>query len=882
MHEAPIDDSSMNGGGHRQSYLAVPLAHLRERLARLFALPAPVTDERTLTSRLLNGLHLASFPVLLSIVAIHLALGKGLMEVENLTLIALIAVNLLAALLLRFGRVNLSGFVLTYALWAAGVFNMWVSFGFQNIASVFPLLSVLIACLVSPWIAGVLLTVLSIGSLWLYLLLHGLRGPSVPNLVEIGFASTAVFILVGIVALVCGQILRRAVRQTSAAQQALSKSEKQLHDILQTTPDIIYRLDPEGRITFVNEAVRRYGYDPSKMIRTRFLDYLHPQDRDLATHRLDERRKGERRTKSLEIRLLTSWGEQRVVECAEMPLQQVPAVLLQAEGLHEGGTGPEHHIGIQGIARDITDRKRAEEALKESEEKYSKVFRAAPAGIAVASLDEARFLDVNEEFERIYGFSRNELIGRSALDIGLWFDPAERDHVVNLLKRGEPVQELEVLTRTKNGDLRTVRYNAQQIDIGGTTCLISAVLDVTDRKRLESQLQQSQKLEAVGRLAGGIAHDFNNMLAVILGQADLASQALVPGDPAHESIQEIRKAAERSAELTRQLLVFARRQDASQRRLDLNQAIAERLAMLRRLIGENIALKWNPSPSPWSVKMDPAQVDQILINLAVNARDAIADVGTLTISTENWLQEEARHQHGGGEGPREWVILTVTDTGTGMGSESLAHLFEPFFTTKEIGKGTGMGLATVYGIVQQVGGRIEVESKLGEGTTFRVYLPRTHEPAVHVGKAIQTQLARGRETLLVVEDEPANLKITRTTLQRLGYSVIEAASAKEALALAARHEGPLHLLLTDVIMPEMNGLDLYKRIAASRPGIKVVFMSGYSAEFLPSTDDGKGDVSFLQKPFSMQELSAKVRKVLDPDQQATAAKSVTEEARGGL
>ena len=747
MHETPIDDSSMNSGRHRQSHLAVPLAHLRERLARLFALQAPITDERTLTSRLLNGLHLASLPVLLSIVAVHVALGKGLMEAENLTLIALIAVNLLAALLLRLGRVNVSGFVLTYALWAAGVFNMWMSFGFQNIASVFPLLAVLIACLVLPWIAGVLLTVLSFGSLWLYLLLHGLRGPSAPNLVEIGFASTAVFILVGIVALASGQILRRAVRQTVAAQQALSKSEKQLHDILETAPDIIYRLDPEGRITFVNEAVRRYGYDPAKMIRTPFRDYLHPQDRDLATHRLDERRKGELRTTSLEVRLLTSWGEQRVLECSVISVQRVPAVLLQAEGLHEGGPGPEHHTGIQGIARDITD-----------------------------------------------------------------------------------------------------------------------------RRRLESQFQQSQKLEAVGRLAGGIAHDFNNMLAVILGQADLASQALASGDPAHESVQEIQKAAERSAGLTRQLLIFARRQDASPRSLDLNQAIAERLGMLRRLIGENIALKWNPAPSPWPVKIDPAQVDQILINLAVNARDAIADVGALTLSTENRLQEESPHQHGGGEGPREWVILTVTDTGTGMGRESLAHLFEPFFTTKEIGKSTGMGLATVYGIVQNNGGRIEVESQTGKGTSFRIYLPRTHEPAVHAGKAIQTPLARG---VLLVEDEPAILKLTRITLQRLGYSVIEAASAKEALALAARHEGPLHLLLTDVIMPEMNGLDLHARIAASNPGIRVIFMSGYSADVFPGKYDGKGDFSFLRKPFSMQQLSSTVRQVLDSDQPATAAKTVT-------
>jgi CheY-like chemotaxis protein len=221
--------------------------------------------------------------------------------------------------------------------------------------------------------------------------------------------------------------------------------------------------------------------------------------------------------------------------------------------------------------------------------------------------------------------------------------------------------------------------------------------------------------------------------------------------------------------------------------------------------------------------------------------------------------------------------------GPDFGPEEAAdeHLFEPFFTTKEIGKGTGMGLATVYGIVQNNGGRIEVESQAGKGTSFRICLPRTHEPAEHAGEAIQTQLSRGHETLLVVEDEPAILKITRTTLQRLGYSVIEAASAKEALALAARHEGQLHLLLTDVIMPEMNGLDLYGRIAASNPGIKVIFMSGYSADVFPRTEDGRRDVSFLQKPFSMQQLSAKVREVLDPDQQATSAKTVTEEARGG-
>ncbi len=633
----------MNSQGHKQSLRAVLLCRITERITGLFAPREAVSQYRALTARLIKGVLLVSLPILLVAILVHWVLGKGLAGTENLTLMALTVVGLLAALLLRSGHVNISGFVLTFALWAGGTFITWMDFGFREIAAILPLLSVLIAFLILPRVAGIILTVLSSGSIWLLtvLELHGLRMPHAPNPVDMGFTLTAIYILVSLVALVCGQILRHAVQQTIATQQALSKSEKELSSILQRTPDIIYRLDSEGRIIFVNEAVRRYGYDPSKMIGQRLLDYVHPEDRELARHRVDERRAGNRSTKTLEIRLRTSWGSERVAEYTAVPVQQVPVFLLQAEGLYESGTGAERYIGTQGIARDITDRKRAEEALKKSEEKYSKVFRAAPAGVAVASLDEARFLDVNEEFERIYGFSRDELIGRSAFDIGLWVAAVEREQIIDLLRRGEPVKKLEVQARTKNGDVRTVRYNGQLIDIGGIACLISAVIDITDRKRLESQLQQVQKLEAVGRLAGGIAHDFNNMLAVILGQADLASQTLEPGNPAHESIQEIRKAAERSAGLTRQLLVFARRQDAAPLPLNLNRAISERLAMLRRLIGESVALNWNPAPSLWSVMMDPTQVDQILINLAVNARDAIADVGTLTISTENRLQEEA-------------------------------------------------------------------------------------------------------------------------------------------------------------------------------------------------------------------------------------------------
>jgi PAS domain S-box-containing protein len=935
-------------------------------------------------------LLLASIPVLLSIFAVRVALGTALTETSNLTLIALTAAVLVSALILRSGRIDLSGFVLVLALWAAGTFLTWMYSGFRDVAAILPLLAVLVAFLVLPWYAGTLLAAVSIGSVWLLVALglRGLRRLDVSNPVDIGFIFTAVFILDGLVAFVSGQILRYAVRKTIATQQSLSESEKELSSILKKTPDIIYRLNPEGRIAYVNDAVRRYGYDPAKMVGTYLLDYVHPEDRDLARHRVDERRTGDRRTKALEIRLRTRLGEEKVAEYIAMPVFREIVFLLDAEGLYENGTGPKRYVGTQGIARDITDRKRAEEALKKSEEKYAKVFRAAPAGVSVASLFEARFLDVNEEFKRFMGFERDELIGRSAFDIAAWVNPEERAHIVDLLRGGEPVRDLEVHLRVKSGDVRTVRYNGQQIDIegtacllsafeditdrkraeealkkseekyatvfhsspagiciatldearyvdvneecerlsgykreeligrsafelgtwanpgerehiidllrenkpardleiryrtrnrdlltvryngqlidiGGTPCLLSAIEDITERKRLESQLQQAQKLEAVGRLAGGIAHDFNNMLAVIMGQAEMASSALESTDSIFESIQEIRKAAERSAELTRQLLTFAREQNVAPQVLDLNQVISERLTMLRRLMGENVILKWDPSPGLWPVGMDPAHVDQILLNLSANARDAILDIGMLTISTENRLRQGGRPEQAGGESPGEWVLLTVTDTGMGMSEESLAHLFEPFFTTKEVGKGTGLGLATVYGIVQRSRGWIEVESELGQGTTFRIYLPRAQGAVIGGQEADRTPLARGRETLLVVEDEPAILKILRTTLQGLGYTVMEAASVKDALAVAARHEGPVHLLLTDVIMPEMNGRDLYTKIAALHPGIRVIFMSGYTADVFEQPDGGKEHFSFLQKPFSMRQLSAKVREVLN-------------------
>ena len=840
---------------------AATVRSLRTRIGGLFAPRRSIPDHQRLAAQLLNGLFLASVPIFLAAIVVRLALGIGLMEIANATLLALIAGGLLGALMLRWGRVYLSGFVLTFALWAAGTFMSWEYFGIRDATAFIPLFAVLIAFVVLPWRAGLLLTVLNGGSIWLYVAreVRSIHGPEVPPPVDAGLTFTAILILVSLLAFVFGQILRRAIRKTIAAQQALSSSEQELSSILHRTPDIIYRLDAEGRITYVNDAVRRYGCEPSQLVGRRPIDYVRPEDRAVARQCLDEGRADEPWTEALEVRLVPPGAAPGAGDGAALVAAE-PVFLIQEECLYTEGAGPERLLGTQGIARDITDRKRVEDALRRSEEKYAKVFQAAPAGFIIATLEGARILDVNEEFERICGYRRDELIDHSALEIGLWVDPAERQRLVELLKGGGLAKDREVQGRAKNGEVRTVRYNAQHIDIGGTACLLSAVEDITERKRLELQLQQAQKLEAVGRLAGGIAHDFNNMITVIAGRAEMASRHLAPESPVSESIQEIRKAAERSSELTRQLLVFARGQSAAPRVLNLNDAISERLGMLQRLVGEGVELNWNPAPDLWPVKMDSVHVDQILVNLVANARDAMADVGALTISTENGPSDPSRPPQPG-ESPIEWVLMTLTDTGTGMSEETLAHIFEPFYTTKELGKGTGMGLATVYGIVQHTGGRIEVDSRLGVGTSFRISLPRTREAPAPEHKRDPHPPVPGRETVLVVDDERAILKFIRATLQQLGYTVIQAGSAKEALAHAARYRGALHLLLTDVVMPRMNGRDLYARIAAFHPEIRVVFMSGYPT---PGETGSTGDEgSFLQKPFSMHRLSAKIREVLD-------------------
>jgi CheY-like chemotaxis protein len=371
-------------------------------------------------------------------------------------------------------------------------------------------------------------------------------------------------------------------------------------------------------------------------------------------------------------------------------------------------------------------------------------------------------------------------------------------------------------------------------------------------------------MESIGRLAGGVAHDFNNILGVILGNAELVMEQVGRSSPVHDKLTEIRKAAERSAQLTRQLLAFARKQTTAPRILDLNQSVQDMLKMLQRLIGENIELVWLAGRDLWPVKMDPGQIDQLMVNLCINGRDAISGKGKISIETKNTVVNETASTGWADYPQGDFVLLTVSDNGSGIDKETQAKIFEPFFTTKDVGRGSGLGLATVYGIVKQNNGHIHVDSEPGWGTTFKIYLPR-HAGTTGVTQVVPAPVpaARGRETILLTEDEPALLKMTATMLERLGYTVLPAGNPREAVRLAREQAGEIHLLMTDVVMPEMNGRELADKLRTANPGLRCLYMSGYTADIIATHGVLYEGVHFIQKPFLKKDLAIKIREVLE-------------------
>jgi PAS domain S-box-containing protein len=482
--------------------------------------------------------------------------------------------------------------------------------------------------------------------------------------------------------------------------------------------------------------------------------------------------------------------------------------------------------------------------------------------MTLSSIVEGRFVDVNESFLETTGYSRNEIVGRTSAEIDLWVNPKERDRLITTLRSQPAVRGWECSFRMKNGDELLFLLSAEIVRLKEEDFVLAAVTDITERQRLEQQLFQAQKMEAVGRLAGGVAHDFNNWLTPIIGYSQLLLHSMEPNDPHRREVEEIGRAGERASALASQLLAFSRKQVLQPVVVNLNEMVARMETMLRRVIAKDISLVTQLATSLDRIKADQGQIEQVLLNLALNARDAMPQGGELRIETSNVeiLEEPSTGRLGLSKG--RFVVLTVSDTGCGMDAETQSHIFEPFFTTKQRGKGTGLGLSTVYGIVRQSGGSIQVQSEVGKGTTFAIHFPSIGEAVEPAAPHRDAGHATGTETILVVEDQPMVRDFVSQTLRGLGYTVFEASGGEEALSFAQAQSTPIHLLLTDVIMPKVSGTELAARFVLRRPDCKVLYMSGYPGDGIVSARF-ESDPNFIQKPFTPEALARKIREVLE-------------------
>jgi len=630
------------------------------------------------------------------------------------------------------------------------------------------------------------------------------------------------------------------------AEEALRESEAKFRALTETTASAIM-ISRGDRFLYVNPAAGTIlGYSREELEGRAFDDFIHPDFRQVIKERREARLRGEPVPSRYEVKVVAQDGQERWVD--------LTAAVIEFEG----------EPAILVTAFDITERKLAEEAVQRSEANYRSLVDNSPFGIYRATLD-GQFLAVNPALVQMLGYESAAEVLRLNLGTDIYCDPAERQQHIETYWRQEHFEGVEARWKEKDGTPMTVLLAGRPVrDPQGRVAFVEVMAeDVTEKRVLEQQLRQAQKMEAVGRLAGGIAHDFNNLLMVIGGHCEMLRKRLGADHPLDRNAAEVQKAAERAAALTQQLLAFSRKQMVQPTVLDLNEVVGDMESMLRRLIGEHIELLTTLTPGLGHVKADRGQIEQVILNLALNARDAMPKGGKLILETaDTELDEVYAHQHPGAQAG-SYVMLAVSDSGVGMDKDTQAHIFEPFFTTKETGKGTGLGLATVYGIVKQSEGYIWAYSEPGQGSTFKVYLPRVEEEVEETGPSVPVAAStRGTETILVVEDEEPLRKLVREFLEASGYRALEAGSGTEALGLAEKFEGPIHLLMTDMVMPGMSGRDLAKRLTASRPEIKVLYMSGYTNDAILHQRGFRPGRLFLQKPFTLDTLANKLREVL--------------------
>ncbi|MFZ3264088.1 MAG: PAS domain S-box protein [Terriglobales bacterium] len=529
-----------------------------------------------------------------------------------------------------------------------------------------------------------------------------------------------------------------------------------------------------------------------------------------------------------------------------------------------------HDVNFHGAdaqliqAHDVTARRKSEERLLQSQEIFAKAFRSSPFGITISSEADGRYLDVNPAFLKIMGYERDEILGRTRRELNIWADPEQYALMVEQLNGPQHATPVKVRLRAQSGQFRLVEVAVERIQLDDESCILAITHDVTEAKQLEQQFLQAQKMEAVGRLAAGVAHDFNNMLGVIIGYSEIAKDRLETGHPAQKYLLEIKNAGDRAVALTRQLLAFSRQQILEPRHLNLNSVVHHASKMLLHMVGEDISLVFRPTEPLGSVHADLSQIEQVLMNLAVNARDAMPKGGKIIIETANVDLDETYSRDHYPVKPGTYVMLSVTDTGTGMDESTLAQAFEPFFTTKEPGKGTGLGLSTVYGIAKQSGGHIWAYSEPGRGTTFKLYLPCAGQPAERLAPlTADSTPPAGTETVLVAEDEAALRNLTVHVLKSKGYTVLAAENAARTLALAQQYDRSIDLLLTDVVMPDLTGPDLVSEIKKLRPELKVLYMSGYSRNAMVEQGVLGQESTLIIKPFSTRALLTKMRAVLE-------------------
>jgi hypothetical protein len=694
-----------------------------------------------------------------------------------------------------------------------------------------PPLAVAVALGLTVWVVDAAVDAALTGTPFLQALLS-------PEPEEIGIWGFIVALFLG-----CSVYVRLAADRLRRAEQELHG--RGFRTLMEASPDALLMTDRQGDIVLLNTHVERlFGYAraelmnrPVEMLIPERFQQRHAVDRTAYVRQPRARLMGEGR----ELWARRKDGSEFQVEITLSPL---------------GTTGE-----AMAAIRDITTRRVAEQALRASEQGYAQAFRSSPDPMTISSADNGRLIDVNEAYVRVSGNTREEAIGKTSVELGHWPRVEDRAHLVDLMRRNGRFRDVEVTVRYK-GDLRSCLVSAEPVEIAGERCSVGIARDITEYKRLQEQLLRSQKLEIVGRLAGGIAHDFNNLLTVVAGHGDRLLARVTPQDPRYRSVMAIRTAAAKAAALTRQLLAFSRQQVLDTKVLDLDEVVAGAQTLLETLLGERIALVVEPAPDDLRVVGDPDQLGQVLMNLSVNARDAMPDGGTLRIATSRVEADDAWLRGHPGSRAGSYAALMVSDTGDGVEETVQSRVFEPFFSTKPPAEGSGLGLSTVHGIVEQSGGYIDMQSRPERGTSFTVYLPLVDEtvsPAMGPPPSRQTS---GSETVLIVEDESELRWLLANELETLGYTVLGARDGREALEVCERQAQPIDLLVTDVVMPGMSGPELAARLAEWHHSVKTLFISGYPG-VADEEETGGSELVFLQKPFSVEELASQMRQMLD-------------------